>query len=648
MFLGPIFAADVISSGRRSRYYLIRIAYALLVAMVLALCYAPAWSSGPATIRSTAALAAAFFSGFAALQISAVLVLGPAFTAGAIATERERRTIEYLFATDLSNVEIVYGKFAAALLRMVVLLLVSLPILALARLLGGIAADRMLCVFAVTASTAVTVTALAIAVSVWTPRARDAVIRTYLLLFGLLVLPLLVRSLVRVLAGLSGMALSAWGYPLELADRALGLIGAGNPYPALLAILAQDFRVVPSSASPWTVVGNLVLAQGVVALMCLILAPWGVRRVHLRAAGGAKARLPRPGATSPTSATAAPAPAIAAASAGPEVWQNAPMIWKELFTERAQSRLGLVGKIVATLAALVILGATVVAFVIYWNATNTDADVAFQAFCAVMATLVICGSLLLLAARGATSITSEREKDTWTALLGTPLEASEIVLAKFWGTLYAGRWMLVLLAFLWLLGGIVYPLLLLSLPALLVSIAVLSAFFAALGVAFSLYSPNSTRALGATLAVCIVLGGGYFFCCGCLMVPLELGGGPGPLGDLLGGLMLAPWPPFLTFTAHFAGNLFDLDMRSDFSEGAEFIATWVVGNLIYALGAVTALALSIAEFNRLTGRSEPRTEPAEGVGRENLPAAEIPLVAELVDPAQKPQAPPDEPASAGD
>jgi len=470
MLFGPIFAADVISSGRRSRYYLIRIGYALLVAMVLALCYAPAWSSAPATIRSTAALAAAFFSGFAALQISAVLVLGPAFTAGTIATERERRTIEYLFATDLSNVEIVYGKFAAALLRMAVLLLVSLPILALARLLGGIAADRMLCVFAVTASTAVTVTALAIAVSVWTPKARDAVIRTYLLLFGLLVLPLLVRSLVRVLAGLSSMALSAWGYPLELADRALGLIGAGNPYPALVAILAQDFRMIPNAASPWTLVGELALAQGVVALTCLILAPWGVRRVHLRAAGGAKARLPRGGVVSDTSVGSVPA--AARSPAGPEVWQNAPMIWKELFTERAQSRLGLVGKIVATLAALVILGSTIVAFVIYWNATNTDADVAFQAFCAVMATLVICGSLLLLAARGATSITSEKEKDTWTALLGTPLEASEIVLAKFWGTLYAGRWMLVLLAFLWLLGSIVYPLLLLSLPALLVSLAV--------------------------------------------------------------------------------------------------------------------------------------------------------------------------------
>ena len=43
----------------------------------------------------------AFFLSFSWLQILLILLVGPAMAVGTIATERERRTIEYLFVTDL-------------------------------------------------------------------------------------------------------------------------------------------------------------------------------------------------------------------------------------------------------------------------------------------------------------------------------------------------------------------------------------------------------------------------------------------------------------------------------------------------------------------------------------------------------------------
>ena len=54
------------------------------------------------------------------------------------------RTIEYLFASRLSNAEIVLGKLAAQILHIVYLVLAGVPILTLMMLLGGIAPEAVL------------------------------------------------------------------------------------------------------------------------------------------------------------------------------------------------------------------------------------------------------------------------------------------------------------------------------------------------------------------------------------------------------------------------------------------------------------------------------------------------------------------------
>ncbi len=612
MLFGPIFAADVVTSARRTRYYWLRVIYAILVLMVMALCYVPGWTAGESTIQSTANLAAAFFSSFAYLQITAVVLMGPAFTAGAIAVERERRTIEYLFATDLSNVEIVYGKFAAALLRIFVLLLVSIPILAIARLLGGIAYDRMLAVFAVTASTAVAVVALSLTISVWCPRAREAVIRTYMCLFGLIVLPLIVVVLLQALFAIAGRSGLGWmEYPLWPLYYVMQILSAANPYWAITGIISQDLRGVTTNSGSWTFVGILVGEHAVLVALCAVLAPWAVRRVHLKAVSKAAKREDSI-FTKTLEDGVTPAPTARRRlfrRSRRRVSENSPMLWKELVAERAQSRLGWIGRIVVAIALLLILGTTLFTFGAFvWSGlTNSGgmsgAAEAFQGFAAVIATLVTCGALLMVAARGATSITSERERDTWNALLATPLEPSEIVLAKFWGALYAGRWVVPLLGFLWLLCGIAAPRFLVGLPFIVGTIAILACFFTALGVIFSLHCSNSTRSLGATLAVCIVLGGGYYLCCGCMLAPLAVSGGNfNGVDEFIAFLMFSPWPPFLTFAPYYLGTV--LEENSGGGEVAELVLAYVVGNVGYFAGAITLLSATIAGFNRAVGRRD--------------------------------------------
>ena len=100
--LGPIFSIEMLTSARRSRYYLLRVLYAVILFFALFTTYNSTTRFGNLnSISQSANVAGNFFYSFAILQILAVLMVGPAMAAGVIAVERERRTIEYLFATDL-------------------------------------------------------------------------------------------------------------------------------------------------------------------------------------------------------------------------------------------------------------------------------------------------------------------------------------------------------------------------------------------------------------------------------------------------------------------------------------------------------------------------------------------------------------------
>src|SRR5688572_2117752 len=111
MITGPIFRVELVSAARRRRYFALRVLYSPIILFVLWVTYegvtqynsAPA-SGNPLRISQTAQAAATFFYTFSWVQVVGILLVAPAMAVGTIATERERRTIEYLFTTDLSNV----------------------------------------------------------------------------------------------------------------------------------------------------------------------------------------------------------------------------------------------------------------------------------------------------------------------------------------------------------------------------------------------------------------------------------------------------------------------------------------------------------------------------------------------------------------
>jgi hypothetical protein len=337
-----------------------------------------------------------------------------------------------------------------------------------------------------------------------------------------------------------------------------------NPVWAILQLEMR--RGLGAAVSVWEPVQTLVVIQVALSLLSTALAVWAVRRVHLSSTGGSVRSRKRPRI------------ARARRPVG-----NHPMLWKELFAPSARLRLGIVGRVAVAVLLIAVLAPLVMA--IAWQSNGRE----FAATNVGVTVAISCFTLLAVGAMAATSITGEKEKDTWTTLLSTPLEGGEIVLAKLAGVLYTARWPLALMGVLWFGTALVYPQAILAIPFQLAVFAVIAAFVAAFGMRMSLTSRNSTRSLAATLAALVFLGGGYMFCCA-------------PMFMVGGREFVVVFAPLIPFLLAFCG----MTAVEPLSNSMEPLFAFVLGVAGYAVAAGVLLATMTNGFDRLTGRGARR------------------------------------------
>jgi len=77
-----------------------------------------------------------------------IVLIAPALTAGAIAFERERRTLELLLLTPLRPMQILVGKLVASVAFLLLLLTLALPVLTVGILMGGATVGDLLATYA--------------------------------------------------------------------------------------------------------------------------------------------------------------------------------------------------------------------------------------------------------------------------------------------------------------------------------------------------------------------------------------------------------------------------------------------------------------------------------------------------------------------
>ncbi|TWU20819.1 ABC transporter permease [Bythopirellula polymerisocia] len=538
MLPGPIFRVELVTVARRRRYFVLRVIYAALILLVLWTTYSSTsylrFGTGSNSIRNSARQAAGFFYSFSWLQLLAILAVGPAMAVGTIATERERRTIEYLFATDLSNAEIILGKTFARLTLLGQFVLVGLPILFLFRIMGGIPAQALTASFLITASTAVMLTALSICVSVWSPRARDGTVRIYLLLIVLFLLPAILYGFHQA------NVIPDYAWDSGLSSFAEFLISI-NPFAILTRAMGNTSAV--GIGLDMGLVMSSVGAQMLVSVFALGLATFAVRRVHLSettrsAVGNSRLRnLRLPKFRRPLG--------------------KRPVLWKEMFSETSTTKFGYVGWIALMILLMSILVMTILVFVNAFDDSRYRSHPTDDYLEYLVGLTGAMGSviLLLLAARAAGLIAQEKERDCWTSLLSTPLSGGEIIDGKQWGNLYSSRWLILVLVFAWLLELLFMPDFIWALLVSGLTFAVLAFYTTNLGLFFSLRSATTMRAMGLTLATIIFCGGGYLFCC---CVVFAGGGGSNEMV-----IFMAPCIPMLLalptvlYEDFFGGSLWD-------------------------------------------------------------------------------------------
>ena len=194
MPLGPVFNAELLTTARRPRYYVIRFLYGLIILFQIYLSYqqlslATGNGQGTLRIRDMAEFGQGVFTSFAVVQAVVVVLLTPALVGGAIADERQRKTLHYLLTSQLTSVEIVVGKLAARLLQVGVLVALGLPVVSLIGLFGGVDFPLLLIVYAATLTTTYFLATASILVSVVSRRPREAISLIYVLELAWLVLP---------------------------------------------------------------------------------------------------------------------------------------------------------------------------------------------------------------------------------------------------------------------------------------------------------------------------------------------------------------------------------------------------------------------------------------------------------------------------
>ena len=120
---------------------------------------------------------------FCAAQIIAIVMLS-----NSISDEIYHKTLGMLMTTPITSLQLVIGKLFSKLLQLILLLAISLPLLALVRLFGGVPWKYITSSLCLTISTVILVSSLSLFYSIFCRRAYEVIIKTVLTLLALFAL----------------------------------------------------------------------------------------------------------------------------------------------------------------------------------------------------------------------------------------------------------------------------------------------------------------------------------------------------------------------------------------------------------------------------------------------------------------------------
>ncbi len=474
--LGPIFDKELRVSSRRRRNYVLRFTYIALLSTILFFFWANVVKTSGYSLYQASRMARAGQSiisfivwfQFCATQIIAVIMLSTS-----ISDEIYNKTLGLLMTTPINSFQIVMGKLLSKLLQLILLMVISLPLLAVVRVFGGVPWNYIISSLCLTLVTVIFIGSLSLFFSIFSQRAYVVIIVT--------IINLIVIFAVIPLISIAIFGLMHWSKVI-VEKTFLAVILQPNPYVQMYINMVKLLE--PNSAGripffSWQLnCGILAAASLCILLFSTIL----VRRIALRQATG-QLLFSQPKKRNKWEKYGVPSrePYIKIRTV-----KDPPVIWKEL-------RMPMLGrhKIFASICIFLVLS---LLFFIYWMCAREraldDRDI-HTLFVIAFLILGIIFTVILTS----TGITTEKEARSWPILLTTTLDDRQILFGKYVGTLrrLMPVWILLLAhVVIFSLGGIINPLAVIQITIL---IAWIVTFLFCTGVYFSSRFKHTTTAV---------------------------------------------------------------------------------------------------------------------------------------------------------
>ena len=427
--VGPLFAWELVRLARRGqdmRARSILVGVLLLTLFAFVALWFPTASLGDLflgsqqtiKIEQTARFAEQFSLTLLLAQLGVMVLLAPAYAAGSIAEEKERKTFPYLLASDLSSREIVLGKYLARVVFLLGVLAAGLPVFALTGLVGGIDPLFLISAYVLTGGTIVVIAAASVAASVYANTFRGAMFRAY---------------------GMTAL---------------YSLFGCVHPFASPFAAIVFAFYQRGGSSRLYFIgMGAYLLGQAVVTIIALALAVRrlrGGRRVvkppRERTANTAKIvpdRDPAPAPYAKRLPIAMPIESVPrrpvynapGVSDRPKVFADDPFFWKEKYTlggQRTADEEAIRG-VTQIVGVMVVAGLGLFAFTSFVMAlgspfSNRDSAGRILLLAGTGATFA---HLLTLGAAAVQTVLRERQRQTLESLLTIPVDRRDILWPKW-------------------------------------------------------------------------------------------------------------------------------------------------------------------------------------------------------------------------
>ncbi len=442
--LGAVFERELQAVPRARGLFVARAVYCGALLGIVATCWlVVTGTQAVTTAGDTARFGATLLRILAPLQLSLAMLAAAMTSTVAVSSEKDRRTLELLLISRLTDGQLVLGKLAGSLLRVLLLLIAAVPVFVIASLFGGVTMPQLARLFAVTAAAALAAASVATCVAFWKDTTFQAL-------------------------AITTFVLVAWVAAGEVVAGRFGPVAGAQVSPAR-AVFAAIEPAGGTMLLPFLAVSTGLIVLTNILAVCRVRA-WNTVQETRR----------RPETTD----------AARTVSVRPSrvVWNN-PVLWREICT-RAHGK----AMLLVRLAWLVLFAAAVAGIVAEARQARPDGLTV-----AIAVVPMALASLLAVAAMAVTSITTERDRGALDVLLVTDLEPSEFVWGKLLGVLTAAR-EIVLLPLV-LCGALAAARITTIENAIYMSLglATLICFAAVLGLYAGLSHPASRRAIAVAL-----------------------------------------------------------------------------------------------------------------------------------------------------